>query len=49
MKNLTVNTTVTFDNLLGAKKRITHHIGGTRSGKTYAILQYRIVKALEEE
>ena len=49
MKNLTVNTTVTFDNLLGAKKRITHHIGGTRSGKTYAILQYLIVKALQEE
>jgi phage terminase large subunit len=49
VKNLTVNTTVTFDNLLGAKKRITHHIGGTRSGKTYAILQYLIVKALQEE
>ena len=46
---LTVNTTVTFDNLLGAKKRITHHVGGTRSGKTYAILQYLIVKALQEE
>ena len=45
---LTVNTTVTFDNLLSAKKRITQHIGGTRSGKTYAILQYLIVKALQE-
>jgi len=49
VKNLTVNTTITFDNLLGAKKRITHHVGGTRSGKTYAILQYLIVKALQEE
>lgn len=45
---VTINTTVTFDNLLGAKKRITQHIGGTRSGKTYAILQYLIVKALQE-
>ena len=43
-----INTTCTFDNLLTAKKRITHHVGGTRSGKTYAILQYLIVKALQE-
>ena len=46
---VTINTTITFDNLLSAKKRITHHVGGTRSGKTYAILQYLIVKALQEE
>lgn len=45
---LTINTTITFDNLLSAKKRITHHVGGTRSGKTYAILQYLIVKAVQE-
>lgn len=45
---ITINTTQTFDNLLSAKKRITHHVGGTRSGKTYAILQYLIVKALQE-
>ena len=45
---LTINSTVTFDNLLSAKKRITQHIGGTRSGKTYAILQYLIVKALQQ-
>ena len=44
-----INTTVTFDNLLSANKRITQHIGGTRSGKTYAILQYLIVKALQEQ
>ena len=44
-----INTTITFDNLLGAQKRITHHVGGTRSGKTYAILQYLIVKALQQE
>lgn len=44
-----INTTVTFDNLLNANKRITHHIGGTRSGKTYAIIQYLIVRALQEK
>ena len=45
---LTIDTSQTFDNLLGANKRITHHIGGTRSGKTYSILQYLVVKALQE-
>ena len=44
---LTINTTVTFENLLDSKSRVTQHIGGTRSGKTYAILQYLIVKAIE--
>ena len=42
-----INTTVTFENLLESKHRVTQHIGGTRSGKTYAILQYLIVKAIE--
>jgi phage terminase large subunit len=45
---LTINTTITFEHLLEADKRVTQHIGGTRSGKTYAILQYLITKALEE-
>ena len=45
---LTIDTTVTFDNLVSANRRITQHVGGTRSGKTYAILQYIIVKALQE-
>lgn len=44
---VTINTTITFENLLDSTKRISQHIGGTRSGKTYAILQYLIVKALE--
>ena len=43
-----IDTTITFDNLLSAEKRITQHIGGTRSGKTYAILQYLIVRGLQE-
>ena len=46
---ITIDTTITFDNLLGAKKRVTQHIGGTRSGKTYAILQWLIVRALQEK
>jgi phage terminase large subunit len=45
--NLEINTTITFEHLLDSKNRITHHIGGTRSGKTYAVLQFLIVKALE--
>ena len=44
---VTIDTTVTFENLLESKTRVSQHIGGTRSGKTYAILQYLIVKALE--
>ena len=48
MKNLTIDTTISFDNLLNANKRVTQHIGGTRSGKTYAILQWLIVRAIQE-
>ena len=44
---VTINTTVTFENLLESNSRVTQHIGGTRSGKTYAILQYLIVQALQ--
>ena len=42
-----INTTVTFENLLESQSRVTQHIGGTRSGKTYAILQFLIVEALQ--
>ncbi len=42
-----INTTVTFENLLESKTRVTQHIGGTRSGKTYAILQYLIVESIK--
>ena len=45
---VTINTTVTFENLLESKNRVSQHIGGTRSGKTYAILQFLIVQALEK-
>lgn len=47
--NLEINTTVTFENIMDSQYRITQHIGGTRSGKTYAILQYLIVQALENK
>jgi len=42
-----INTTVTFENLLESTARVSQHIGGTRSGKTYAILQFLIVRGLE--
>lgn len=44
---VTINTTITFENLLESKARVSQHIGGTRSGKTYAILQFLIVEALQ--
>ena len=44
---VTINTTVTFEHLLESKHRVTHHVGGTRSGKSYGILQFLIVKGLE--
>ena len=47
--NLEVNTTITYSNQENSPTRVTHHIGGTRSGKTYAILQWLIVKALTEK
>lgn len=46
---LKIDTTITYDHLLSAKSRITHHIGGTRSAKTYSILQYLIVEALQNK
>jgi len=45
--NLEINSTITYMNQENSPTRVTHHIGGTRSGKTYAILQWIIVKCLE--
>lgn len=45
---LTVDTTISFENILESKHRVQHHIGGTRSGKTYALLQYCIVQCLQQ-
>lgn len=44
---LTIDTTISFENILNSNSRVTQHIGGTRSGKTYAILQYLIVEGLQ--
>lgn len=48
-KAINIETTKTFQNLLDSTKRVSQHIGGTRSGKTYAILQYLLVKAIEND
>jgi phage terminase large subunit len=45
--NLEVNTTITYEHQNNSPTRTTIHYGGTRSGKTYAILQWIIVKCLE--
>jgi phage terminase large subunit len=44
---INIDTTVTFEHLLDSKHRVTQHIGGTRSGKTFGILQYLIVEAIK--
>ena len=43
-----INTTITFENLLESYARVSQHIGGTRSGKSYGILQFLIVEALKD-
>jgi phage terminase large subunit len=45
--NIEINTTITFEHLLDSNNRVTHHLGGTRSGKTFGILQFLIVEALQ--
>ena len=47
--NLEVNTTVTYSNQENSPTRVTHHLGGTRRGKTYAILQWIIVQCLQSK
>jgi len=45
--NLNIETTITYQNLDSSNARYQHHVGGTRSGKTYAILQWIIVQCLQ--
>ena len=45
--NLTIDTTITYQHLQNSSARTQHHLGGTRSGKTYGILQWLIVQALQ--
>ena len=45
--NLEINSTITYTNQENSPTRTTIHYGGTRSGKSYALLQWVIVKCLE--
>jgi len=47
MSNLNIETTVSYQHVEDSPTRVTHLIGGSRSGKTYAILQWCIVQALQ--
>lgn len=47
--NLDIQTTVTYSNQHSSPKRVTQHIGGTRSGKSYGILQWLLVQALQNK
>jgi len=47
--NLEINTTKTYSNQNDSTNRVTIHYGGTRSGKTFALLQWCIVQALTEK
>jgi phage terminase large subunit len=44
-----IQTTITYGHVENAKSRITQHIGGTRSGKTYAILQWLLVQMISND
>jgi hypothetical protein len=48
MNELKIDTTITFQNAWDCKAKIQLHQGSARSGKSYALLQYLIVKALAE-
>jgi phage terminase large subunit len=45
---LTIDTTITFDNILSSKYKVVHNVGGTRSSKSYSALQYCIVQAIQK-
>jgi phage terminase large subunit len=49
MSELQINTTVTFQNAWDCKKKIQLHQGSARSGKSFALLQFLIVKALQND
>lgn len=48
MTELKVDTTITFQNAWDSKAKIQLHQGSARSGKSFALIQYLIVKALSE-
>ena len=47
--NLNIDTTITYQNQENSPTRVTQHLGGTRSGKSYALLSWCIVKALSNK
>jgi phage terminase large subunit len=47
--NLEVNTTISYGHIDGCPTRVCHLVGGSRSGKTYATLQWCIVQALQSK
>jgi phage terminase large subunit len=49
MSELIIDSTITYSNQENSPTRVTHHIGGTRSGKTYALLQWVIVQSLQSK
>lgn len=46
---INIQTTITFEHLQESKHRVTQHIGGTRSGKSYGIAQWLIVQGIESK
>jgi phage terminase large subunit len=48
-RTLKIESTKTFENAWNAIKRIQLHQGSARSGKSFAIIQYLIVKALDSK
>lgn len=49
MTELKIDTTITFQNAWDSKAKIQLHQGSARSGKSYALIQFLIVKAISEK
>ena len=47
--HLEVNTTISYKHIDNCPTRVCHLVGGSRSGKTYATLQWLIVQALQNK
>jgi phage terminase large subunit len=47
--NLEVNTTISYKHIDECPTRVCHLVGGSRSGKTYATIQWCIVQALQSK
>jgi phage terminase large subunit len=47
--NLEVNTTISYKHIDDCPTRVCHLVGGSRSGKTFACIQWLIVQALQKK